>query len=422
MTVTAHPSEPSANRAALHVTHRASDGPTDRPSDWERPKGAKPTPPGVPGSFLLVQFWRDIFGKEVQSAATYSYLWMADQMGHIAIGLLVQVVGYFVFNRLGTWVPGLAWLLAWANGLSFLLVSGVVSFWEFRAYSVSRREAANLQFPLDNDLLRRNAVIAAVYMIIGALVGYDVNLRTPGAWTWFWNVVLFLGAMGICVAAAPPWLRQKIVWQKAALPYLARLADLRAQIDEEVAEQLRRLIAAPFDSSRPRQIMVVGPIGSGRTPMVCGLGTELAFKGKKVRYCSFDTLMEISDQYDLPRPDGLPPMGSWGPKNIYYWPWFEAETLIIDDISPIISTAIERFGPQAFTEILDIGLKQAAGQICNRNTVWVFGADEKDVAETRGVTSLDELIRIYARGIQDFCRAEEPPLIVHLPRPAASAG
>ena len=55
------------------------------PDKFEAPKGVKPTPPGVTTGFLLVQFWRDIFGKEVQSAATYSYLWMADQMGHVAL-------------------------------------------------------------------------------------------------------------------------------------------------------------------------------------------------------------------------------------------------------------------------------------------------------------------------------------------------
>ncbi len=42
-----------------------------------------PAPPRLSAGDLLAQFWLDIYGKEVQSAATYSYLWMADQMGHV---------------------------------------------------------------------------------------------------------------------------------------------------------------------------------------------------------------------------------------------------------------------------------------------------------------------------------------------------
>src|SRR5690349_7793118 len=38
------------------------------------------------------QFRRDVFDKEVQSAATYSYLWLADQMGHIGVGILLTII------------------------------------------------------------------------------------------------------------------------------------------------------------------------------------------------------------------------------------------------------------------------------------------------------------------------------------------
>jgi hypothetical protein len=35
-----------------------------------------PTPPKLTSKDLLQQFWA--YGKEVQSAATYSYMWLAD--------------------------------------------------------------------------------------------------------------------------------------------------------------------------------------------------------------------------------------------------------------------------------------------------------------------------------------------------------
>src|SRR5436305_13026530 len=39
---------------------------------------------------LLRQFWKDIYGKEVQSASTYSYTWLADQVGHVCLGILIN--------------------------------------------------------------------------------------------------------------------------------------------------------------------------------------------------------------------------------------------------------------------------------------------------------------------------------------------
>jgi hypothetical protein len=45
-----------------------------------------PTPPKLTSKDLLQQFWADAYGKEVQSAATYSYMWLADQFGHVCIG------------------------------------------------------------------------------------------------------------------------------------------------------------------------------------------------------------------------------------------------------------------------------------------------------------------------------------------------
>ena len=106
-----------------------------KPTAFEEPSGCAPTPPNVPTSFLLEQFWRDIFGKEVQSAATYSYLWIADQMGHVALGIILQFALTFVFQY------GFGLSDALASGVALLGISAVVSFWEYRAYSVAAADA-----------------------------------------------------------------------------------------------------------------------------------------------------------------------------------------------------------------------------------------------------------------------------------------
>jgi len=71
-------------------------------------------PPNLGFAQLLKQFWLDMYGKEVQSAATYSYMWLADQGGHIFLGLVIDfgatlLVGYVLLSTLGAAWP---WALA----------------------------------------------------------------------------------------------------------------------------------------------------------------------------------------------------------------------------------------------------------------------------------------------------------------------
>jgi hypothetical protein len=57
---------------------------------------AGPTAPKLTLTDVAQQFWTDAYGKEVQTAATYSYTWLADQFGHICIGLILN----FIFTAL----------------------------------------------------------------------------------------------------------------------------------------------------------------------------------------------------------------------------------------------------------------------------------------------------------------------------------
>jgi hypothetical protein len=147
-----------------------------------------------------------------------------------------------------------------------------VSFWEWRAYQSSVKQSTGT-FPLDSKLLRDNAIIAATYMALGATLGFAFHLPFKPA---------LLVAAGVFVAAilfAPRWLRQKIIWQKASIPYLFRLADVAPNIGGQDAKTLQNLIDAGAPPvTKPCQIIIGGPIGSGRTSMAASIGTEFAFK------------------------------------------------------------------------------------------------------------------------------------------------
>src|SRR5688572_17769267 len=156
--------------------------------------------------------------------------------------------------------------------------------------------------------------------------------RLLGVPSVIWCASCFLALAFIAVLAALPWLRQKIVWQKAALPYLFRLADAQPATTDD-ANTLQALI----DSSPPpdypaRQIVIGGPIGSGRTEIGAGIGTEFAFRNVSVRYLSLATLLEFATRSDNPHF-----FDDIGPANLVYWPWTRAQVVIVDDIGPVLT-------------------------------------------------------------------------------------
>src|SRR6478752_9427403 len=118
-----------------------------------------PSSPHITYGELLKQFKADVYGKEVQSAATYSYMWMADQMGHVCVGILVNLITTFGAR----YVWHLFGRQKYAEGAGLLAAIAIVAAWEASTYFSSERSTTGL-FPLGRKLLRDNAIIATLYM------------------------------------------------------------------------------------------------------------------------------------------------------------------------------------------------------------------------------------------------------------------
>jgi MFS family permease len=430
-----------------------------------------PSAPNLTLSDLGKQFWADAYGKEVQTAATYSYTWLADQFGHLAIGMVAHFLATVVAGRaivlyghLADGWPKLAfvailvagvvvalltlfapiakgwllaaasllaslaagWVVAWMSGISvseilatgleapftnlpamlagLLIASLFFISWELSAYRSSVQKATRA-FPLDTKLLRDNAVIATVYLFLGAMLSFAFHLRGISSWpvAWFpispWAMswLILFTVIGAAIILAFPWLRQKITWQKAALPYLCRLADAAPTILEDDARDLQKLIdegAPPL--TFPCAILIGGPIGSGRTSMAAGIGTEFAFKNCKVRYLSMDMLLEFAASMSAP-----PFPDDFGPKTISYWPWSEAQVLIIDDIGPLIAveTPSNEANVQRFRKLVEHDLKPLRGVLSGCHTVWVFGDLRSDVT----LSNFGPRLEGFAEAVRKFC-------------------
>jgi hypothetical protein len=395
------------------------------------PAQAAPVGPSAPNltvKNLGKQFWADAYGKEVQTAATYSYTWLADQFGHICIGILA--------NFLATLVAG--WAIygfrAFTSGASPSQIAGAAleapyqdweaavwglviavigsSLWELSAYRSSVKNATGT-FPLDTTLLRDNAIIATVYMALGAVLGFAFHRRAIPA------LLISFGVVVAAILLAPRWLRQKITWQKAALPYLFRLADAAPTIAKSDADELQSLIKAGTPPAKlPCQVVIGGPIRSGRTPLAAGIGTEFAFKNNKVRYLSLDMLLEFAvSASGHPYPDDP------GPTTIMYWPWSQAQVVIIDDVGPLIAAQEpeQQANLRRFTALLQNELKSIAGLLAQCHTVWVIG----DLRPPYESGTLTATLNDFARAITGYCSSQRDALVIELreaARPLALKG
>lgn len=346
-----------------------------------------PTPVNISLGDVFKQIGRDLFDKEVQSAATYSYLWMADQMGHIALGLFVIFALSWISYAFGFAVPPEGWWLA-------LIGAAVVAVWEIKAYFAYAAMWTGL-FPSNNPLLARNALAATIYMAIGVVLGFTWQTSTEVA------APASFALMAVAVGLGLPWVRQKIIWQKAGLPFLFRLANAYKTITKDDALKLQALLDEHVRNPRCACgpiVVLTGQLGAGKTSLACGVGTEAAFRKLKVRYTTFDKLAQMAATKDDP-----------GPDNISYWPWMESELVIIDDIQSGSWIKPHRTLDR-FTHIFEHDFGAKAKCLGKRMTVWVLGP-----------MSADELHR-WVKVIKRVCGAPEAhPQVLAIPFVSGSA-
>ena len=183
-----------------------------------------PRAPALTYWMLWKQALRDAQGKEVQDAITYSYVWLADQTGHIFQGFVANFVSRLMICHLIRRPIGLfgptempAWACVWGTPAVAVLAVGMGD-----AGLIYQRSAhGDGAVPARSPTLRYNAFIAWAYMALGVAIGYAFQLPEYGLRAFI--VLVLLGVIPGRYLG-----RQEDHLAEGALPYLFRLADLSA--------------------------------------------------------------------------------------------------------------------------------------------------------------------------------------------------
>jgi hypothetical protein len=328
-----------------------------------------PTPPEISLANIRWQFTKDIDTKEVQTSPTYSYQWVADQVGHMALGLAAVLLGWLVGDilrwfglQIPDWPPPV---------IGFLLFALGAGLWERRTFRQACEKIHSLfDSTCDRKDLRDNAVAATYYMIVGGLIGLLAvlggklwpTLSLAGAIATVFAIVIVF-ALAI-VLPALYWLRQKIRFQQVGLPFLFRLPEFKLEgFDPNIAKRIDEFIRNS-GAAAPKHIAILGELGTGKTSLAVGIATEAAFNDKKARYLTLDKLQQIA------RLTNEPP----SPRNTRLWPWRESQLIVIDDVVSGIPDSVAEHPDQLLKELQDLG-EPACRSLRRRNTVWCLGAD-----------------------------------------------
>ena len=313
---------------------------------------------------VACQAYRDWFGKDVQETPTVSYVWTADQFGHFGLG--------FQITYALTWIAALLDVNSFGARIGLALVN--LAGWIVKEVSDFFREkrladVAASVFPFNANELWWNIVTALFYIGAGIVVAGASFVGPRQALEAC--CLLLVPALGLGVW----WLRRKITFQQAGLPYLYRLANFPPNLADPAAVEA---LIDPSTMPERRHLVLSGPIGAGKTCLAVGIGTEFAFRMGIGRYTTLVKLL----QSNLKNPHGEAQEFQDGRT---LWPWQSSDLLVVDDVDDAGDMATTLTYPCVLTEPPIAQMKLALSQLLDqgvkaglaaRRTVWVIGKDD----------------------------------------------
>ena len=317
----------------------------------------------------------DFFGSDVFVGYQGSYVWQANQLGHIAIGLIFASILSWIF---GYWKFGDC-LLYGVCALGVALYAGK----EIIDLAIANRQAQRL-FGLNNRELWSD--MAADTWFVASGVGMAAAAH---ALQW-WGLAAFGAALLGFVVLWFVFVPAKKSLDRTGLPYMFRLCNFpkSSGINPENVKRIRAFVTdKDLDGFPPSPaILIQGYRGTGKTTLAVGIGTDVALQKRYGGYgrCRYLTAFSLFE-HGVKNAEGKGSpvdrrtrrlLGTGDP-----WSLKCAEVLIVDDVDSDNGV----YGGMTPAEILEKlkAHKDVRSLLRCKKTVWVTGTGqfENDEAE-----------------------------------------
>jgi hypothetical protein len=221
---------------------------------------------------LAKQFKDDLWCKEVATGYTVSYTWMANQLGHFALGFVPAI--YFIW-----YIP--------------VLLMAIKEFFDVKI----EFNKSNGLYPVPKSDIVLNASTATYFTLVGALCAFN-------------PLTLFV-TIPTSLFVMKHWISQKKCFQQSGLPYVMRLNYVeKSRFDNP--EHAKILIDKFMNNEIPK-LVITGNKDSGKTMLATAIGTELGFNMVK---CLYTTEQDMLTRKTV---------------HLAFVLWSDPEVMIIDD-------------------------------------------------------------------------------------------
>jgi hypothetical protein len=246
----------------------------------------------------------DLIGKDSHRGITLTYGWLANQVGHYALGFIPTSLLYL--NGTGIVNAFLYVALFW---LAFEIYNALSPLYkkEYRGNGTFKPHWTNLTFDTFTDLCFFWAGSATFY--------FCASSNNEG-------VLYFLLAIFLLFFSIRYWFLTKLYQQNAFFPYQFRISQWNGVMVQDDAEKLIAFIKNKGEDKH--HFIFIGAGKSGKTTISVGMGNELAIRHRLSTYTTFSKwVSSLNQDSDVIQSSS---------KSI--WTWLDSDFLIIDDINP----------------------------------------------------------------------------------------
>lgn len=303
----------------------------------------------------LRQLKEDLTGKDSHSGITLSYAWLANQLGHIFLGIIPTFFLFYFFD----WNP--------VNSAICISIGWLI-FEIFNFYSSLFGEKSNSNQSITTE--ESKAKFEAKWINVAFDTFTDVCFFALGAFIYCLTItkgtsmtviIVLIGLIIYLFLASRYWFLTKMYQFYARYPFQFRLSQWSFHINAANKDKVDIFLAS--NKNDGNHLLVYGDFGTGKTSLGVGILTELSIKhhsclyknGMKMFNAFFDD-DEIED-YEI-------------------WNWRRANFLMIDDVNPSKPIQNELVSPQKLLSFIDTLEQENAKNrktLLEKNIIWILG-------------------------------------------------